>query len=79
MRCKNCGGSLIRVGIAGCLNLTHPPADLAQQIAADIEDNLNDRSGMGIDSADDDIQNEIRDVWAGLIRKRMRKWAKGGK
>lgn len=33
-----------------------------------IIDDLNDRSGLGIDSLEEDIQEEIKQTWAGIIR-----------
>jgi len=67
-RCEECGSRFDRPGFFNCDKSNHPEPDLAQKIVAAIELDLNDRKGLGINSLDDDIQDEIRDMWTELVR-----------
>lgn len=66
-RCDYCQRRLDRPGSLLCQNLRHPAPTLAQRIANAIEHDLNDRRGLGIDTLNNDIQDEIFDAWAALI------------
>lgn len=46
--------------------------DWADAAVDSIIEDLNDRSGLGIDSVEDEIQEEIRTTWAGIIREKAR-------
>lgn len=48
--------------------------DWADITVNSIIDDLNDRSGLGIDSLEEDIQEEIKQTWAGIIRESAGKW-----
>lgn len=71
--CEHCGGRTDRPGLWRCESDAHPVPDLAQRIAAEIEFDIRDRRGLKreFDQIDDDIQYEIRDAWAEIIRKMM--------
>lgn len=73
-RCKYCGGRLDRPGLFGCRRKPHPKPDTAQKIVAAIESDLRDRRGLRqeFEAIDDDIQDEIRDTWAAIVRKVIR-------
>ena len=44
---------------------------VAKRIVEKIIEDLNDRSGVGIDSLDDDIQEEIKDSWIKIVEKEL--------
>ena len=71
--CEECGGRVDRPGLFGCERSAHPKADLAQRIAAAIEADLRDRSGLRqeFEAIDTDMQYQIRDAWAALIRQEL--------
>lgn len=69
--CINCGGDFSRYGLFGC-NKGHKKPTLAERIVRDIESDLNDRRGMGLDNIDDETAWEIRDTWAKIITKHLR-------
>ena len=69
--CADCGGKLSRYGLFGCKK-GHKKPTLAQRIVQDIEADMNDRRGMGLDNIDDDVAWEIRDKWAAIIVKHLR-------
>jgi hypothetical protein len=58
----------------------HPPADLARQCAEEIEADVEDRRGIGHELAevDDEIREEIREAWAGIIRRYFKRAQKEG-
>lgn len=70
--CKDCGGSFERYGMFGC-NKGHKKPTLAESIVREIESDLNDRRGMGLDNIDDDVAWEIREAWAKIIDKHLKK------
>jgi hypothetical protein len=49
---------------------------MAEKIAKKIEDDLNDRGGMGLDQVDPEIRKEIHDTWVKIIYKEILKGAK---
>lgn len=68
-RCEDCGGRFDRPGLFAC-DTGHVQPDLAQRIVARIEADLCDRRGLrqAFEGVDEDIQDEIRDNWAAIIR-----------
>lgn len=70
--CEECGGSFKRYGLFNC-NKGHKKPTLAETIVREIESDLNDRRGMGLDNIDDDVAWEIRQKWASIINKHLRK------
>ena len=66
-RCSKCGRRFDRPSFyEGCSD-DHVPANQAARIVNAIEKDLNDRRGLGIDSLDDETQDEIRDAWVSLV------------
>lgn len=65
--CDYCGKRFDR---PGCEDERHVTPDMAQRIVAAIEDDLRDRRGLrqAFESIDDELQVEIRDTWAALVR-----------
>jgi len=70
--CEDCGGRFDRYGLFGC-NKGHKKPTPAEAIVREIEDDLNGRRGMGLDMIDDDVAWEIRDKWAKIIKKHLRR------
>ena len=71
-RCDYCERRIDRPADPYCdKKNTHPKPDIAQQIVELIEADLTDRRGLRQEweHIDYDIQDEIRDTWAELIRK----------
>lgn len=71
-RCEDCNRRLDRPAHAFCRNKdVHVDADNAQLIVAAIEHDLRDRRGLRqeFEQIDEDIQDEIRDAWADIIRR----------
>lgn len=71
--CENCGGRFDRPGLYDCRVKAHATADLAQKIVAAIERDLCDRRGLKHEftGCDDDVQYQIRDEWAKIIRRHL--------
>ena len=69
-RCENCGGRLDRPGLFQCNVDGHPEPTIAQTIVAAIEADLRGRRGLSgsFEDVDADVQDEIRDRWAELVR-----------
>lgn len=42
-------------------------SEVAKRIVAEIQANLNDRSGFDLTALDDDIQEEITEAWMGIV------------
>jgi hypothetical protein len=74
-RCDYCGRRFDRPGFYPDCEKAHPAPDLAQAIAELIEMDLANRRGCGISGIDPDIQDEIRDTWAELVRQELEKRA----
>lgn len=74
-RCNLCDGRFDRPGLYGCASERHPKPDLAQRIAAAIEEDMDDRRGMSFGELDLDreTQQDIRDAWAAIVRKILAK------
>jgi len=71
-RCDDCERRIDKPADPYCNKKnTHPKPDAAQQIVELIESDLTDRRGLRQEweHIDYDIQDEIRDTWAELIRK----------
>jgi hypothetical protein len=68
-RCQYCNRRWDRPASPGCVEGGHEPHTLPDRIVAEIEADLNDRRGLGIDTLDDDIQDDIRDKWVELIKR----------
>lgn len=72
-RCEDCGGLWNRPGLSRCRRRKHARPDIAQKIVAEIEYDLTDRRGMGWDNVDENVQEEIRDRWAGIVRRILKR------
>lgn len=66
--CDYCGIRFDRPSIGGECEAKHATPDLAQKIVDAIENNLRGRRGMDWGNIDDEIQQEIRDEWAEIVR-----------
>lgn len=44
---------------------------VSKKIVERIIEDLNDRSGIGIDSLDDDIQEEIKESWIKIVEEEL--------
>lgn len=69
--CDYCGRSFVRPSIGCKFEDQHSIPDLAQKIAHKIEKHIRGRKGMDWGMIDDDIQDEIRDDWAEIIREEI--------
>lgn len=70
-RCYDCNRRLDRPAFEFCNEKhVHADADVAQLIVAAIEADLRDRQGLRqeFEQCDEDIQDEIRDTWADIVR-----------
>ena len=77
-RCDDCERRIDRPAHPYCGKKNiHPKPDIAQQIVELIEVDLTDRRGLRQEweHIDNDIQDEIRDTWVGIIRKMLGKEA----
>lgn len=70
-RCEGCGGRLDYPGLFGCHASGHPDPDIVQRIVLSIEADINDRRGIKMNNFDMDIQEEIREAWGAIIRKKL--------
>ncbi len=65
--CLQCGGRPDYPGLDGCKETLHVQPTKGQQVVWAIEDELNDRRGVGWGGVDEDIAYEIRDALTRIV------------
>ena len=75
LKCDWCERLFDRPSIGCKYEAKHREPDFAQKVAHAIEMDISDRRGLKSEwcQIDDDIQEEIRDRWAEIIREQARK------
>tara|TARA_R110000824_G_scaffold12226_6_gene53536 strand:- start:5110 stop:5352 length:243 start_codon:yes stop_codon:yes gene_type:complete len=72
--CGYCGRGWDRYADPMCKDKQHREPDTAEKIVQEIENDLSDRRGLRqeFEGCDDDIQWEIRETWADIVRMHLK-------
>ncbi len=71
--CGYCERSFDKPSIGCKFEPKHREPDFAQKVAHAIEEDLCGRSGMDWGEIDDEVQDDIRNSWAEIVREQIRK------